>query len=139
MNREQLESYKSKKAEIQELRYRLEHLGEGDSMFGYSVINDYRTGYPHPQPVVGVDWKKLNRLDIRYNNRITKLEAECAEVEQWIEDISDSLIRRIFRMYYIDGMTQKQIARCVHTDRSRISRKIDDFLKNAHKAQNAHL
>lgn len=55
MTKEQLEEYKSKKAEIQELQYKLDHLGEGDSMIGNSVINDYRTGHPRPQSVVGVD------------------------------------------------------------------------------------
>ena len=48
-------------------------------------------------------------------------------------------MRRIFRMYYLEGETQQKIGERLHLDRSRISRKIDDFLKNAHKAQNAHL
>lgn len=139
MTREQLEDYKSKKAEIQELQYKLDHLGEGDSMVGNSTINDYRTGYPRPQSIVGVDWEKMERLDARYRKRIESLTAECGEVEQWIEDIPDSLTRRIFRMYFVDGMVQTQIGKKVHLDRSRVSRKIDDFLKNAHKAQNAQL
>lgn len=32
-----------------------------------------------------------------------------------------------------------RVAKAVHLDRSRISRKIDDYLENAHKAQNAHV
>lgn len=139
MTRQKLDEYRSKKDEIKELKYKLEHLGEGDSGFGYSVINDYRTGYPHPQAVVGVDWGKMDRLNGKYHKRIEVLTAECSEVELWIEEIPDSITRRIFRMYYIDGMSQQQIAQAVHLDRSRISRKIDKFLKNAHKAQNAPL
>lgn len=81
----------------------------------------------------------MDRLDARYRNRIESLTAECEEVEKWIEDISDSLTRRIFRMYFVDGMVQTQIGKKVHLYRSRVSRKIDDFLKNAHKAQNALL
>ncbi len=56
--------------------------------------------------------------------------------------ITDSVTRRIFRIYYIDGrknVTQRDVAKKIHLDRSRVSRKIDDFLKNAQKAQNAHL
>lgn len=130
--REQLDSYKSKKAEIQELQYKLHN---GDSTIGNSTINDYRTGYPIPQSIVGVDWNRM----ARYRSRIETLEAECEEVERWIEDISDSLTRRIFRMYFIDGLAQKQIGSVIHLDKSRISRKIDDFIKNASKATNATL
>lgn len=139
MTREQLESYKSKKAEILELQYKLIHLGEGDSMIGNDTIFDYRTGYPHPQAVVGVDWEKMDRLSARYHKQIGTLTVECEEVELWIESISDSLTRRIFRMYFTEGLSQKEVAAVVNLDRSRISRKIDDFLKNAPKAQKAHV
>lgn len=139
MTKKKLEEYKSKKAEIKELQYKLSHLGAGDSLIGNDVIMDYRKGYPIPQSVVGYDFEKEKRLRESYEKRIQKLRAECLEVEMWIEDIPDSLIRRIFRMHYVDGMTQKEISKIIHLDRSRISRKIDDFLKNAHKAQNAHV
>ena len=139
MTKKKLEDYRSKKAEIKELQYKLSHLGAGDSLIGNDVIMDYRNGYPIPQSVVGYDFEKEKRLRESYEKRIQKLRAECLEVEMWIEDIPDSLIRRIFRMHYVDGMTQKEISKIIHLDRSRISRKIDDFLKNAHKAQNAHV
>lgn len=132
ITREQLDSYKSKKAEIQELQYKLHY---GDSTIGNSTINDYRTGFPIPQSVIGVDWNRI----ARYRRQIETLEAECGEVERWIENIPDSLTRRIFRMYFIDGMAQKQIGNIIHLDKSRISRKIDDFIKNASKATNATL
>ena len=62
MEREQLERYLSQKEEIRELRYKLEHLGEGDSLIGNSTIFDYSTGYPKPQAVVGNDYNKEWRL-----------------------------------------------------------------------------
>lgn len=139
MEREQLERYLSQKEEIRELRYKLEHLGEGDSLIGNSTIFDYSTGYPKPQAVVGYDYNKEWRLRERYETRLKKLEIDCEETEQWIEAIPESQMRRIFRMYYLEGETQQKIGERLHLDRSRISRKIDDFLKNAHKAQNAHL
>lgn len=139
MTREQLESYKSKKNEVQELRYKLDHLGEDGCMTGNSTINDYRTGYPRPQPVVGVDWEKYDRLKARYRQQIETLLTECEEVELWIEDITDSLTRRIFRMYFVDGLTQRIIARKVHMDKSTVGRKIENYLKVAPNAPNAPL
>lgn len=129
MKREDLETYKSKKEEIRELKYKLEHVADNDAGVGASVINDYRTGFPHPQAVVGCDYSMLRKRRENYSNRITKLTAECEAVEEFIEAIEDSVIRRILRMYYIDGLTQKEIGKKIHLDRSSISLKINNFLK----------
>ncbi len=139
MTKEWLEEYRSKKTEIRELQDRMDHLGEDERLIGNDVILDYRKGYGRPQAVVSYDYRMEARLRETYQKRIEKLQEECLEVELWIEGIPDSLTRRIFRMCFVDGLTQKKVEQAVHLDRSRISRKIDGFLKNAHKAQNAHV
>ena len=138
MEREQLERYLSQKEEIRELRYKLEHLGEGDSLIGNSTIFDDSTGYPRPQVVVGYDYNKERRLRERYETRLEKLQVDCEETEQWIEAIPDSQTRRIFRMYYLEGETQQKIGKKLHLDQSSVSRKIENFLKlhSTHKIHN---
>lgn len=139
MTKESLESYRSKKAEIAELHNALLELGDGKFMIDNDIILDCRSGYPVPQPVVGVDWGKVFRTESRYKNRISVLEEECQKVEDFVESIPDSLTRRIFRMYYIDGLPQREVARIVHMDKSSISRKIEKFLQVAPNATNATL
>lgn len=129
MTKELLDSFKSKKEEIAELNEKLFHLGEGDTMMDNDTILDYRKGYPVPRPVIGINWDKINRRKKRYQKRINELNEECQEVEDFIENISDSLTRRIFRMYYVEGLSQKDIAKNVHMDRSGISKKISEYLK----------
>ena len=121
MTRKQMGSYRSMKQEISEIQYALAHLGEGDSMLGSSVINDYRSGYPVPQTIVGVDWQKKH-----YEKRIYVLQEQCDAIERYVEeDIADSLTRRIFRMYFLEGRTQKEIGKFIHMDRSTVSRKLN--------------
>lgn len=140
MTKEILMSYRSKKAEIRELTAIIESRYQDESLIGNDVILDYSKSYPPiPQGVVGFDLAKYRRLQDRDRYRKEQLEKECAEIEDFIESIEDSLTRRIFRMTFIDGEKQKAVAKVVHLDRSRVSRKIDEYLKNAHKAQNAHL
>ncbi len=142
MTKERLKAYRSNKAEILELDYALQNRWKSDTMLENDVIFDYRKGYPMPQCVVGFDQEKYERLQDRDLKRKKALEQECREVEQFVEGIQDSLTHRIFRMLYIDGrkpIRQEQVAKSVHLDRSRISRKIDNYLKNAQKAQNAQL
>lgn len=131
MDREQLDAYQSKKAEIQELEAKLRDLPGNESLIGNSVVMDYRRGYPQPQSVVGYDYDLEQRRRERWEKRLEILRSEVTEVEDWIEAIPDSLTRRIFRMYYCEGMKQGKIAKKLHLHQSRVSRKIDDFLKNA--------
>lgn len=129
MTKARLEGYRSCKEEIRELQYKLDHLGEGDSLIGNDTIFDYQTGFPRPQAVVGYDYEKENRLKNRYSSQLAKLKTECTEVEEWIEAIPDSLTRRIFRMCYVDGVRQKTIAKRVHVAQSGISKKISRYLQ----------
>lgn len=130
MTRKVLEDYRSKKDEIEELRYKVKHLADNDSMVGHDTILDYRSGYPVPQSVVGTDCERYWRMRNRYENKITQLERECEEVEEYIENIQDSMTRRIFRMYYMDGLSQKKIAQTVHASQSVVSEKISNFINS---------
>ncbi len=125
MTREQMKSYRSMKAEIQELNNKLSHIMEDDTMIGSSTILDYSSGFPVPQGVVGIDWDRYFRLKNQYENKICTLEKKCCAVEEYIENISDSLTRRIFRMYFLEGRKQKEIGKAVHMDRSTISKKLN--------------
>lgn len=131
MERKRLEEYRSNKEEIRELQYKLDHLGDGDSMIGNSVIFDYRQGYPKPQAVIGKDEEREKKLREIYIKQKARLEAECLEVEIFVEEIKDGITRRIIRMYYMDGVSQQKIARVMHVDQSVISRKIKNFFEVA--------
>ena len=133
MTREELEEYRSKKEEIAELEYKLKHISDNDEMVGNDVIMDYRSGFPVPQSVVGIDLKKYDNAKARYTNRLARLRQECDEIEEYVERIEDSITRRIFRMYYIDGASQENVAKAVHMSQSLVSKKISDFLKLEYK------
>lgn len=139
MDKQQLEAYRSNKDEITELCAKLRELPGSESLIDNSVILDYRKGYPQPQPIVGYDHGLEERRRERWTKRIELLQAEVDAVERWIEAIPDGVTRRIFRMYYCEGIKQEKIGQKLHMDRSRVSRKMDEFLKNAQKAQKAQV
>ena len=135
MTRERLEAYRSNRDEIKELKYKLEHLGEGDSLIGNDVIFNYQTGFPIPQAVVGYDYELGAKRRKRYKTQIAKLEAEQDCIEEWVFGIRDSQIRRLFRLRYLEGSTVEKVARKVHLDKSNVSRKIENFLKSQQTQQ----
>ena len=109
---------------------------KSDTMIGNDVIFDYSKGYPMPQMCGWVLIQEKVRAAAGFViwRRKERLKKECKEVEQFVDAIPDSLAHRIFRKLFIDGrkpVTQEQVAKSVHLDQSRISRKIDDILKNA--------
>ena len=134
ITKELLQGYRSKKAEIQELDYILKNRWRDEGLIGNDVIFDYSKGYPMPQSVVGFDQKKYERLQDRDQRRKEKLEQECTEIEAFVENIDDSLTRRIFKMYFIDGdkkPTQHKVAKKLFIDQSTVSKKIDEYFKVA--------
>ena len=138
MTRERLAAYRSNKAEILELDYMLQNRWKSDTMIGNDVVFDYSRGIQCHRNVVGFDQDKYERLQDRDLKRKERLERECEEIEQFVEAIQDSMTHRIFRIYFVDGrkaVTQRAVAKRVHMDRSRISRRIDDYLKNTQNTQ----
>lgn len=131
ITKEILKKYRSKKDEILELDWVLRNRWRDEGMIGNNVVFDYRGGYPRPQSVVGFDYERYDRLQDRDNEKKKILEKECEEIEEWVEKIPDSITRRIFRLTFIQGMKQERVAQMVHIDQSRVSRKIDEYLKDA--------
>lgn len=129
MTKKHLEAYRSEKQEIIELRHKLHSLKVEDYT-GNDVIMDYRSGFPVPQSVVGTDIGAYRAYQDRLISEISRLKWRCQEVEQWIEQIPDSTTRRIFRMYYEDGQGQRAIAKQLHIDRSLVSKRISNYIKN---------
>ena len=129
MTRERLEQYRSNLQEVRELTYKLDHLGEGDSLIGNDVIMDYKKGYPRPQSVVGYDYDLEARRRERYESLRGKLQAENDNIEEFVFGIPDGMVRRIFRLYFLEGKTMDWIAREVHMEKSSISKKISKYLK----------
>lgn len=142
ITKELLQGYRSKKAEIQELDWKLKNRWRDEALIGNDVIFDYSKGYPMPQAVVGFDYGKYERLQNQDQRQKEKLEQECEEAEKFVGSIEKSLERRIFQMYFIDGAeqpTQKEVAKAVHMERSSISKKIDDYLQLSHNSHDSHL
>ena len=139
MDKQQLEAYRSNKAEIAELKHKLATLAGSESLVGSSVILDCRKGYPQPQSVVGYDHNLERRRRERWEKQIGKLQAEVDEVEAWIEGIEDGVTRRCFRMVYVDGMSYRSVARKLHIDWSYVGKKITRYLQDSTNSTNSTL
>jgi len=82
---------------------------------------------------------EIDKLVKQKRKRIEECWKQAHKIEEFIRAIPESELRQIFEYRYIDGKKQWEIAAELHIDRSRISRKISDYLQNAHKAQKSNV
>ena len=123
MDKDVLVQYEEMRAEIKDLRRRIENdRRELDKLESMAVTDSVTCGKKGRKPirtvkVTGKPTMLIEHREAMIRNRIKKtemLEAELLEltnqVEDYIEDIPKSELRILFRLYYIDNMTWYQAA-----------------------------
>lgn len=101
-----LKSYLKRLREIPILEYELKQMLTTDAGIGNSTINDYQTGFPRPQSIVGFDRERYERRKAAIIMKKEKVKA----IKEWVDSIEDGQTRCIFRMKYIEGMSWEKIA-----------------------------
>ena len=138
-----LEQYSSIKKEIADLERMIAESNSKIKKYEKQVVSDTVTGTRPdltigPIKITGIAQQQIDRENELNRNRIQKmkrfkkkLEKLVVEVEEYIQKIPDSEIRRIARMRYIENLSWRRVA--VHMgkgyteDSCRI--KIERFLK----------
>ena len=129
MDYKQLRDYLAEKHEIAELDVRLSKPIGQPAYYAHSVIMDYRRGYPQPRTISGYDTEAERQARARWRRRREMLAQRTREVEDFIDSIEDSRTRRVFTMYFLDGIKEAAIGKALHADQSVISRIIRDYLR----------
>lgn len=94
--------------------------------------------FPFTEIRVGVQMEEpreaeaKRKLIAKKEERLAKLRSLSLEIEEFICSIEDSETRMIFEYTFKDGRTQTEIGEILHLDRSRVSRKISDYLEKTH-------
>lgn len=129
MTKEELVEYCDLKKEIEDLEKRIDKIHKTTELVSDTVQN----GYKHRAVIFGVDLtrkRKLHTYEDKLQCFYDKLFEKQNKIEDYIESISQSKIRRIFRHRYIDNMNWKQIQVCMkysHEDTAR--KQHDKFLE----------
>lgn len=137
MDMKTLRELKYLKMEIARLDKQIDRLQEKDIRVVAGKVKGSSKDFPYievrtsvlmEEPVTADAVKKLLKIK---KERRQQVEHEIIETEQFIQNIPDSLTRQIFELCFQDGKRQQDVARILHLDQSRISRKIREYLKNA--------
>ena len=117
-----LEQYTSIKKEIADLERMIAQSNSKIKKFEKQVVSDTVTGTRPdltigPIKITGIAQQQIDRENELNRNRIQKmkrfkkkLEKLVAEVEEYIQKIPDSEVRRIARMRYIENLSWRRVA-----------------------------
>lgn len=132
MTAERLKQYKSLKAEIEELAEQIQMLESSD------IVQGSDREFPYIKHNFKVETAECDRTRELLRKELQLLKTEYRKLNEFINNIADSEIRRIFRYRYIEGWTFQKIAfRMNETDESYPRRKHNKYLKNIKVAENA--
>lgn len=94
------------------------------------TVLDYRHDPKgRPLAVAGYDngQQTYDRLEKQMAKKQREQMALVAEMEAWIEEVPDPEMRTILRLYYRDGLSQREIAKELGYEDSTISHKLKRF------------
>ena len=91
------------------------------------TAKDYRTGKPHSITITGYGQQDYPELKERYYQKLRDIQREIAFLEGFLDQVEDPQTRDILRLYYVNGLTQEQIAEELGYARSAIAMKLHRF------------
>lgn len=138
MTENDLLQYRSIKNEIKDLDKRINEAKKAE-IIECGIVKGSSKYFPYTLQnfrVSGIDPSDISKKQETINNLIklrefkrNELIKKQFEIEEYIANISDSAVRIIFRMHYIDGENQSKIARITHYTQGRISQIIKSYIK----------
>jgi len=127
MSEKELSQYFHLKKEIEDLEERIETLGNG---VGSIKIKDMPGG---SNKIISIQEKIVELKEKWINARISALE-EYLKIGNYIETIEDLEIKQIMRYRFMDLMNWEQIGDKMGYERTTISKKARDYIKNSHNS-----
>lgn len=124
MTKKELEQLRALHQEIETLeeRYILTPPEECGDTYG-----DYSHGFKQIKVLQGLSTARADRIRDRITKKYEQLTAKVDDMEEWLDDVEDSEMRDILRLYYANGLNQEEIARRKGYTRSAIAMKLKKY------------
>ena len=125
MKRKDLENCRALVQELETLEEKYLKAKPGEDVG--DTYGDYRSGYKVTKVMYGKSSKRAGQLQEKIFTKTNKLRNKIYDIEIWLDDIEDSFMRDVIRLYYVCGKTQEEIGRRKHYSQARINQRIEDF------------
>lgn len=110
MTKERLKKLKALIKEAEHLEEQIRDLPFRTGPYVADSAKDYRTGFPRTILIRGYSAEGYYKLKRRLGEKLCSIQAEIADLEQWLDGVEDPQTRDILRLQYVNGLTQEEIA-----------------------------
>lgn len=93
------------------------------------TVGDYSLGVKRTLVIRGISDQRSRELEEKILIKQAKLENEALLLENFLEEVEDSEMRDILRLYFVLGLTQEEIGDRKGYSRQAITKKIDRFFE----------
>lgn len=129
MTKKRLKRMRSLISEARHLQEMLDRPAKTTEYVG-DTAKDYRTGKPHSITITGYGQQDYPELKERYYQKLRQIQQEIAFLEGFLDQVEDPQTRDILRLYYVNGLTQEQIAEELGYSVITIKRRLRKFWKD---------
>lgn len=96
------------------------------------TVKDYRQGIARTAVISGYGNSKYVKVRQSLAEKQKRLTEQIEAIETALDQIDDSEKRTIYRLYYVEGLTQQEIADKLHYSLITIKRRLNDERNNKH-------
>ena len=127
MSRKRLETIRSLRQELDTLEKKYIKTPKLEEVA--DTVGDYSLGIKRTLVIRGKSDYRSKELENKILTKQARLENEALLLENYLENVEDSEMRDILRLYFVLGMTQEEIGARKGYSRQAIGKKIDKFFE----------
>lgn len=116
MSIKELSKYRFIKMEIEQIRVNIDEIAKAS--VGSPALTGLPTGKGTASSSVETTVQKIEKLDKKLKKKEEKLLVELQNIENFLEQIDDGIIRVIIRERFINGLKWGEIAEKLHFERT---------------------
>jgi DNA-directed RNA polymerase specialized sigma24 family protein len=140
MTKKELEQFASLKAEIKDIRRRMDELDGTETPMVQDKVRSSGKEWPYIEghaTIHGIDVYEAHRMGTKRAELISALKARLAKaealetgMEEYINTIEDSRVRRIIEYRYVNGYKPEKVGKLMHCDRTTVEKTIKRYLES---------
>ena len=133
LTKDDLENLYQLEGEIRDIERQIEKLHKPASFVG-DTVRDYRSGQGVPMTIRGYSenrYRKESKLLSKYEKKLEKANTEKERLEEELDNIKDTEIRRIIRLRYFERLPWEAVASRIGPDKTEdsVRKKLERALK----------
>jgi DNA-directed RNA polymerase specialized sigma24 family protein len=140
MTKKELGQFASLRAEIKDIRRRMDELDGRETPMVQDKVRSSGKEWPYIDghtTIHGIDIYEARRMGAKRAELLSALKARLAKaeeleagIEEYINTIEDSRVRRMIEYRYVRGYTSENVGRLMHCDRTTVEKTIKRYLES---------